>query len=524
MDSNNKETIYPPGLSLRIHSSVLLPTEDARSSDNDENEIFLPNDIVLRSTEHHECADKNLEGNISKRSSNSACGNHVCTSEEVGETGHLFVMTQKQQDRGESHTTTTRQFDFLASSTTRQTIVVQPAGDQLKDYGRRARARSQQQRDNRKEIKLIDSSCLLVDQIEKQRESKKGKPSKTIATSSSNTNVNSIGTKKRPRQSHHSHQTQLNTTKVARNNNKTGKLWIPDTSQIPIPSKDNQSKYVQLHFLPVGTTYEIIRKFFTGLIPQRIMILLSNRIDISVLDTSSYYDDVPYNLQELVYTNKDLRVIVKFDSIPEAGLAVDRSGETIFSKQLEMRDNRKTQNRVDDRPDAFSIGVTKISKDLASSLSKLSIDAIPGIPLHYCLLKVESKLKPLIREILWTNTQQECIVVVDKKIKSAKLHLPLTQVGCEEGDDDDDHDELLTLSGYQKYANHYNRLLTIHNDLLMTVPPNKYDEAMISIDPIVRLTAHACSVLDNEMERIDNFLYQVRTIRKMVPEERNLAE
>lgn len=532
MDSNNKETLHPPCLSLRIHSSVLLHTEDARPSNNDENEIFLPNDIVLQSTEHQECADKNLKGNTRKRNSSSVHGSHVCTSEEVGGTGHLFVMTQKQQqqhhDRGKGHTTTTRQFDYLASSNARQTIVVQPAGDQLKDYGRRARARLQQQRDNRKEIKVIDSSCL-VDQIEKQR-SKKGKPSKTIVANSSS-NRNSVGMKKRPRQQHHSHQIQqLNAvTKVARNNNKTGKLWIPDTSQIPIPSKDNQSKYVQLHFLPVGTTYEIIRKFFTGLIPQRIMVLLSNRIDISALDTSSYYD-VPYNLQELVYTNKDLRIIVKFDSISEAGLAVDRSGETIFSKQLEMKD-KKIKNRVDIRPDAFSIGVTKISKDLASSLSKLSIDAIPGIPLHDCLLKVESKLKPLIREIIWTNTQQECNVVVDKKIKSAKLHLPLTQVGCDDDEREEDSrssrnmtNNLLTLSRYQKYANHYNRLLTIHHDLLMTVPPTKYDEAITSIDPIVRLTAQACSVLDNEMDRIDIFLYQVRTIRKMLPEVKNLAE
>jgi len=91
----------------------------------------------------------------------------------------------------------------------------------------------------------------------------------------------------------------------------------------------------------------------------------------------------------------------------------------------------------------------------------------------------------------------------------------------EKGDSGDNNEDgsrmiinLLTFSGYQKYANHYNRLLTMYEDLLMTMPPNNSDEATSSLDPILRLTAQACSVLDDEMDRIDNFLYQVRTTRK----------
>mmetsp|Transcript_35932 Transcript_35932/g.36371 ORF Transcript_35932/g.36371 Transcript_35932/m.36371 type:complete len:520 (-) Transcript_35932:253-1812(-) len=504
-DCRNEETIHPPCLSLCIHSSILLTKDDTRSSD-DENEIFLPISTQLG------------HNNLGKRTSNNLHDNYVCTSEEIGDTSHLFMVTQKQQqDRGNVQedkknrnrsptlTPTIRRFDFLASSTTRQRIAVQPTDDQLKDYGKRARDRSQQQRENRKEIKVIDS-CLVVDQVEKQR--KKRKPSKAITNASSNIHTNS-GAKKRPRPHHH-HQTKLNNTKVAR---KAKKLWTPDISHLPIPSIDNQSKYVQLHGLPVGTTNETIRKFFTGLIPQRILLLLNNRIDIAVLDASPYYN-LPCNLQESVY-DKDLRVLVQFDSISGAGLARDRSEETIFSKQLvnfyhpERRDE-KTLNRVD-RPDAFSIGITIISKDSALSLSKLSIDAIPGVPLHNCLLEVESKLKHMVREILWTNAQQECKVAVDKKIKSADLNIRLTMVGREEKGD---IMNLLTFSGYQKYANHYNRLLTMYEDLLMTMPPSNSDEAMISLDPIFRLTAQACSVLDDEMDRIDKFLYQVRTTRK----------
>ena len=526
-----KETLYPQCLSLRVHSSILLPIEkEAYDSNSDENDILLlPDDIVLGSTEHPRVGTTNFEGN------NASHEGHVCTREDHAGISHVFLMAENQNQKHDedqqdtdinnndnNNNSFTSRFDFVASSDTRQRIVVQPTAGKIKDFGRRARARSQQQRQNRKGIKVIDDSSLIADQVQKQTIKKGGSSSKSIINiSSSNTNSG----KKRLRQ-HYSQTQQLpmanNTAKTARR--KTGQLlWTPDISQIPIPSKDTQSSYVQLHGLPIGSTFDIIRKFFTGLLPERILLLLSNRTDISALDSSSYYTLPSYNLQDFVYTNKDMRVLVKFDSISAAGLAVDRSGETIFSKHISTlkhfyrEDGEKLESRgVSAPPDSFSIGVTKISKDLAFSLSRLSVDALPGVPLHDCLFKVESKLDPLVREILWTSAhQQECHVAVDSEIKSAKLFqlLPSTLAGYEE--ESINGTNLLTFSGYQKYANHHNRLLRMQEDLMASMPNNNSDddEDTISMDPIVRLTAHACMVLGDEMDRIDILLYQCRAIK-----------
>ena len=512
-----KETSYPRCLSLRVHSSILLPIEiEAHNNFNsDENDILLPNDIVLGSSEQH-CGDtSNFEGR-----SNSDDG-RVCTREENAGISHVFVMAPNQNQGEDQRRDTdnnnnssssssnnnnsfTSRFKFFASSATPQRIVVQPTARKIKDYGRRARARSQQERQNRKGIKVIDDSYLIADQVQKQTKKVVSLKS-AINVSSSNTNTSG---KKRLRQ-HHGQITQLlYTTKAGR---KTGQLlWTPDISRIPTPSIDTQSAYVQLHGLPVGSTFETIRKFFTGLVPERILLLLSNRVDISALDASSYYTLPSYNLQDFVYTNKDLRVLVKFDSISAAGLAVDRSGETIFSKLISAL-KLQASRVVIDPPDAFSIGITKISKVMACSLSRLSVDALPGVPLHDCLFKVQSKLNPLVREILWTSAQQECHVPVDSEIKSANL---LIQQAGHEDENTNDMTNLLTFSDYQKHANHHNRLLRIQEDLVTSTPNNNPDdEAIISMDPIVRLTNHACMVLDDEMDRIDSLLYQCRATR-----------
>ena len=330
----------------------------------------------------------------------------------------------------------------------------------LECYRKRSRIRTEQLRKKRKEIKVIDS--CLVEQIIKQ--SKKRKPSKSAASALNVNNNNTVSKEKK--------------------------------------NKHYQTKYVQLHGVPVGTTYETVRKFFTGLVPRRIVLLLSNRVKVMVLDGASYGLNTPKN-REYVYANTDLRVLVEFDSISEALLARDRSKEIIFAKQLDQ-----TTPAIDtvNRPNSFSIGVTMIPKEMTTSLSNLSIDAIPGFPLHSCLSEVESNLDPLIRAILWTKNRQECGVAVDDEIKNSDLDiLAMKIIG---------HDDLLlSLSEYQRYAKYYNRLAKIYHYL--KVPPDDVDEANFSLDPLTRLTSLACSVLDSEMDRIDTFLYQVRTTKRM---------
>eukprot|EP00536_Pseudo-nitzschia_multiseries_P008183 jgi/Psemu1/305541/fgenesh1_kg.203_\ len=258
---------------------------------------------------------------------------------------------------------------------------------------------------------------------------------------------------------------------------------------------DEQSPYVQLHGLPVGSTLQIVRKFFAGLVPERILVLLGNRRDIWELDAS------------------DVRVLVKFNSVSASRLAVERSGETILSKHLNIDGGPIRRQRIaaEELPDEFSIGVTQVSKELSSCLSKLSIDATPGIPFDECLFRVESKLDPIIRGILWSSTAKECRVAVDSKIQRCKIFMEK-----DDGADDDttvNEQDFLSFAGYRNHAKHHNRLLRIYEDLIGSIPIDGSADATQSSDPLVRLTAHACSVLEDEMDRIDMVLHQYRVSR-----------
>ena len=116
---------------------------------------------------------------------------------------------------------------------------------------------------------------------------------------------------------------------------------------------------MKLHGLPIECTVEHIKKFFSGLHPERVLILLSNQITVPELDAASRPKD---------HRGEDfLRVFVKFDSAPTAVLASERSGETISFHADGDLSERKT----------FSIGVTQVRKDIAVSISTLvSISSI----------------------------------------------------------------------------------------------------------------------------------------------------
>ncbi len=463
---SNKEALPPKCLNLRIHSSVL-------AGDSDRNEIQIPRDIAVRPLNRH------CEGN--------ATDSHdglIFSVEDSIDASHVYVSANTDDNVDQSR------FDFVASST-RERILVQPSVDGIDVLGRRARARLEEQRQNRKGIKVIEDTQLIKEQIQKEP-----KPKATSA----------IGGKKRQRPKHRSPTKQSSSTKIARRLDKL--RWTPEISEIQIPTKHLQSSYVQLHGLPIGSTSETVRRFFTGLTPERILVVLSNRTHISELDASSYDDLSSFNLQDIIYTNRDVRVLVKFESTTAAGFAADRSGETISLKSISVR--KSHEGVVDYQQDNFSIGVSKISKEMALSLSKLSFDALPGVPFHDCLSGVESKLQTEVREILWASANRACGVALDREIKKANF---LIKVSSREGDSADELN-LFTFSEYKRHSIYYNRLLRIQEGLMTSVQSQKSDvEATFSTNPILRLTSHACTVLDRELDRIDSLLYQYRASR-----------
>lgn len=501
-----REARCPQCLTLRVHCSILLLAEDANHKSGDI-DITLPSGVVFGSSERNGNELIKFEGN------NSHDG-RVRTREENAVMSHVFVMADNESpiQSGIKMKLEQKNFgsrlDFLTSSATER-IVVEPATDQVQDYGRRARARSEKQRQNRSGIKVIDASPLMIEQ---------GKTETKKRSSSVKTDV---GKKKQRRQ--HNNQTQLNfSTHVSR---KTGQSFCtPDISQMLILPKDIQSSYIQLHGIPIGCTFENIRKFFTGLIPERILVLLSNRVYIPSLDSSSYDNLSSSNLQNLVHANNDVRVLVKFDSVSAAGLAADRSGETISSKDVSRLRFKCSDHQDGEKPhdfgevathlnDTFSIGVTKMSKYMASSLSRLSFDALPGVPLHDCVSDVESKLNPKVREILWASVEKAFQVTLESEIKSANFLIEAAS--CE--DNTLDEMNLITLAEYKKHSIHYNRLLRVQEDLMTSMQHEKeHTNAVASIDPIARLTANAFMVIEDEINRIDSLLYQYRASRFLI--------
>jgi hypothetical protein len=146
-----------------------------------------------------------------------------------------------------------------------------------------------------------------------------------------------------------------------------------------------------------------------------------------------------------------------------------------------------------------------------------SVQAIPGVAFHSTLSEVERQLNPMVRKVLWSVAANRTGVPVDKEIRGAAL--------LATGDDD-----LTTLDGYRRLAQHYNQLVDLHDEFLHQLPfpsvdttttsanhntNNTVGETVLSSQsPVVRLTSAAAKALVHEMERIEALLYQTRVSRR----------
>jgi hypothetical protein len=247
-----------------------------------------------------------------------------------------------------------------------------------------------------------------------------------------------------------------------------------------------------------------IKKFFTGLNVQQVLLLLTNETYILQLDT---IEKTPKSLSNYLFERHEIRILVKFETPSAAELAVDRSGETILSSNFQPidydddddDDNNKSKSS---RPRAFAIGVTQIGKDLAPSLAKVCVEAITGKELYAHLSSVESKLAPSVREILWTDVHKDTGIAIDRNFKVTNFFIS------------EEKNDPMMLPGYQSHAQHYNHLIALQQNLESYIR-DKSGEAGSSSDPVTRLTAVACQVLENERNRVDELLYQVRATRKV---------
>jgi hypothetical protein len=350
--------------------------------------------------------------------------------------------------------------------------------EDVKDLGRKARARLQEERDKRPEIVR-----LAVDPPEKGTAHKgiqfqvPNKPNKRAGEATAATSQ-----KKRRR-------AFVAARPVA---DKDVDRWIPSVHHLPVCSRETRSTLVRLHGLPVGSTPEQIRRFLNGLDPQRVFVLPSNPVDLPAWDANHNNVRKRAGVRVERYAG-DFRVYVKLASGPTAALAVGRSGEIISL----LHDNEDISGD-DGRNKGASIGVTQVPKTTANYIIRhMAIDAQPSIPMETTLVNVERKLDPEVSSILWTTAVRE-------------LNLEVA-----EGDDIFEGYPLLSKRFVgdrwlpAEELAHRRDTLEKARDRLLNQHPFPAGEVLdpaLAADPVIFLTTGAVQCLQREIERMNDMV------------------
>lgn len=193
----------------------------------------------------------------------------------------------------------------------------------VKEFGRKARALLQEEKDKRREIRILDSNEASA--VSRQKRS-------NVSLPSSNKKLAVRATKRRK-------------LIPQRRKSVTPSTFSINLSHIPIPEKEFRSNIVKLHGLHPLFTIERIKQFFTGLRTESIFMVLSNEAYISDLDLRS--------------DKKGTRVFIEFANSTLATLAAERSGET-------MKITDETEQLA---AGSVSIGVTVVNKETARYMS-----------------------------------------------------------------------------------------------------------------------------------------------------------
>ena len=341
----------------------------------------------------------------------------------------------------------------------------------IKQFGKRARARLREENEKRPEIKILDSL--------------KAAPSTTTT-----------------KQSNKSISPSLKRPAIQRTNARSKKLKAPpslnktwDLTLLPIPEKELRSSTVQLHGLDERSTETAlvghIRRFFTGLKPDYIFMVLSNRIRINGLDAKT---------KNNLLQHDGVRIFVKFDSSVTATLAVERSGEIL---KINGADNEEETRDI-----SIPIGVTQLRKDVAKCMLGMSVMACPGVSFQETLSTIEQDLHPMVSKILWKDAADRFGFPLGSEICMANILFATN----------DDKDDLETFEGYRKHALIHNQLVTLHEELLYQLPfpsVESFESNFSTSFPVVRLTSKAIHLLESHLTTMEQALFRARTSTRM---------
>ena len=387
--------------------------------------------------------------------------------------------------RSKCHNTAIEKNIDIAKSTTTATTVPPVTTNEittatknellLKNLGRNARERLQKERSKRRFIQRISiddnieppqmNDCGINNMVQTKPTRTRQHPSKTSSGPNENSAlVEAVVVERKRKLTTKKAPVAATRTKQRRNVNgnrhsDSGILidrWVPDVSHICHNTNQNSnenieepmegtssvipaqcSDTVQLHGLPINTTVQQIRTFFTGLPIQRMLLLLpypttldhgtEKTLKFHVTDFDAKFDDRDildrgHNSTNVRRSNSDnhhhkfrmerydsnmVRLFVQFPSFSIATLAQQRSGEVIYGR-LQPPGNKRKQSPtdVDDDDDEDKVGaaiaITIVPQRVAVFMTKLlAIDILLDNPTRNSTTSstLEQILEPLIQRI-----------------------------------------------------------------------------------------------------------------------------
>jgi hypothetical protein len=414
----------------------------------------------------------------------------------------------------------------------------------VREAGRKARLRLEEERSKRKEIQRIDDDAegqdLLIRKV----------PGPTNASTNGDTHKQSKGrsimltepARKKRRRPKKAAAMVKGTTQEDAHSNTIVDLWLPDSSSV---NMEGRSNLVRVHGLPYGCKPEEIRRFFKGLNRGKIFVLASYHHTIDgwdCIDTEAAQklaaskgkkgqrDSRPMVKR---YPNH-FRVFVQFESTLGADQALKRSGESVSvsngtvlaSKngtnqgdiddgggESNGKDNGKPTKMLKVRAVRVRVRVTPVAKIHSTFLKKrlLAIDGVKGKALHEVVDDVEERLPRYVRRTVWSLAWM--------KLRPYQAIKP--------ADDEDDESAVVVQEvadafailerrksiARPKDANSYRLLATAYNslcDLYASIEEQsavnmalfRHDPTLLE-DSVCRLTDAALDLISTEAERVD---------------------
>jgi hypothetical protein len=314
--------------------------------------------------------------------------------------------------------------------------------EHVKEMGRKARLRLEEEKSKRKEIVRLNDDLLLASTTVSTSKSKNfegttGTSQFAKAIQQSTALGNKIAVTKTMHPSNKKRRTlaKRSTTagdgKMVKNKNRRKNdvdTWAPNTSGLlyhDLP-KEEKSDMVRIHGLPIGTRVEDLKKFFVGLSPSHFFVLLSYNACIIGFDSCNHGHEETSHPNKEKKRNRfhaerygpNFRVCVKFPSIVTADVAIQRSGEFIHVNTFDTNEKESTEAPATETTAAAAaaISISPMSKKVGIYIENyLAIDCSKYIYkgggggggsttiLSRVLTEAEKSIPPIANQILWNN-------------------------------------------------------------------------------------------------------------------------